>query len=51
MRVGYARPGMLGLETALPIAIEVFGQDWDLITERMSFAPARIAGLTGHGTR
>lgn len=45
----YARPGMLGLETALPIAIEVFGEDWDLITERMSFAPARIAGLTGHG--
>ncbi|MBM0256892.1 dihydroorotase [Micromonospora sp. 4G55] len=45
----YARPGMLGLETALSIALEVFGPQWDLIAERMSRTPARIAGLDGHG--
>ncbi|KXK61038.1 dihydroorotase [Micromonospora rosaria] len=45
----YARPGMLGLETALSIALEVLGPQWDLIAERLSRAPARIAGLTGHG--
>ncbi|BBH63550.1 dihydroorotase [Actinoplanes sp. OR16] len=45
----YARPGMLGLQTALPIVLSVFGEDWKLIADRMSIAPARIAGLTGHG--
>jgi dihydroorotase len=45
----YARPGMLGLETALPIALSVLGDRWDLIGERMSRTPARIAGLTDHG--
>ncbi|WP_221323255.1 dihydroorotase [Actinoplanes sp. L3-i22] len=45
----YARPGMLGLETALPIVLSVFGERWDLIADRMSIAPARIAGLAGHG--
>jgi dihydroorotase len=45
----YARPGMLGLETALSIALDVLGPRWDLIAERMSRAPARIAGLAGHG--
>ncbi|WP_043512574.1 MULTISPECIES: dihydroorotase [unclassified Actinoplanes] len=45
----YARPGMLGLETALPILLSVFGEQWDLIADRMSVAPARIAGLSGHG--
>ncbi|MFG3707630.1 dihydroorotase [Micromonospora sp. NPDC047670] len=45
----YARPGMLGLETALSIALDVLGPEWDLIAERMSRAPARIAGLEGHG--
>jgi dihydroorotase len=45
----YARPGMLGLETALSIAIDVLDADWDLIAERMSRAPARIAGLGDHG--
>ncbi len=45
----YARPGMLGLETALPIVLDVLGEQWDLIAERMSRAPARIAGLDGHG--
>jgi dihydroorotase len=45
----YARPGMLGLQTALPVALEVFGEDWPLIADRMSRTPARIAGLAGHG--
>jgi dihydroorotase len=45
----YARPGMLGLQTALPVALAVFGEDWPLLAERMSRAPARIAGLSGHG--
>jgi dihydroorotase len=46
----YARPGMVGLETALPVVLSVLGERWDLIAERMSRAPARIAGLDGHGT-
>ncbi|MDG4766494.1 dihydroorotase [Solwaraspora sp. WMMD406] len=52
----YARPGMLGLETALSVVLlttalhSADGEpDWDLIAERMSRAPARIAGLTAHG--
>ncbi|HEX6683035.1 MAG TPA: dihydroorotase, partial [Candidatus Limnocylindrales bacterium] len=45
----YARPGMLGLETALSIVLDVFGEDWDLIADRMSARPAQIAGLSGHG--
>ncbi|MEU5567064.1 dihydroorotase [Micromonospora musae] len=45
----YARPGMLGLETALSITLEVLGPRWDLIAERMSRTPARIAGLESHG--
>jgi dihydroorotase len=45
----YARPGMVGLETALPVVLSVLGEKWDLIAERMSRAPARIAGLEGHG--
>ncbi|MBO4207430.1 dihydroorotase [Micromonospora echinofusca] len=45
----YARPGMLGLETALSIVLDVLGPQWDLIAERMSRSPARIAGLAGHG--
>ena len=45
----YARPGMLGLETALSIVLDVLGDDWDMIAERMSRTPARIAGLTEHG--
>jgi dihydroorotase len=45
----YARPGMLGLETALSIVLEVGGLAWDEIAERMSRTPARIAGLADHG--
>jgi dihydroorotase len=46
----YARPGMVGLETALPVVLSVLGEQWELIAERMSRTPARIAGLAGHGT-
>jgi dihydroorotase len=45
----YARPGMVGLETALPVVLSVLGEQWELIAERMSRAPARIAALTDHG--
>jgi len=45
----YARPGMLGLQTALSIVLSVLGPEWDLIAERMSRTPARIAGLADHG--
>jgi dihydroorotase len=45
----YAWPGMLGLETALSVVLDVLGERWDLIAERMSRVPARIAGLVGHG--
>jgi dihydroorotase len=45
----YARPGMVGLETALPVVLSVLGEQWELIADRMSATPARIAGLTGHG--
>jgi dihydroorotase len=45
----YARPGMVGLETALPVVLSVLGERWDLVAERMSRAPARIARLVGHG--
>jgi dihydroorotase len=45
---GYARPGMLGLETALAVVLHAMGADAD-IAEWMSAAPARIAGLAGQG--
>jgi dihydroorotase len=45
---GYARPGMLGLETALSVVRSV-GLSWEDIASRMSRIPARIAGLDGHG--
>nr|WP_205864262.1 dihydroorotase [Planosporangium mesophilum] len=47
----YARPGMVGLETALSIVVDVALDTlgWDGIAERMSRTPARIAGLTDHG--
>ncbi len=48
---GYARPGMLGLETALSIVVDALLGDigWDGIAQRMSRGPARIAGLSEHG--
>ncbi|GAA5201958.1 dihydroorotase [Rugosimonospora acidiphila] len=45
----YARPGMLGLQTALSIVMSTKALSWDGIAERMSRVPARIAGLTEHG--
>jgi dihydroorotase len=47
----YARPGMLGLETALSVVVATLLDPlgWDGIAERMSRTPARIAGLTEHG--
>src|SRR5205814_6412072 len=47
----YARPGMLGLETALSIVVDVALDrlGWDGIAQRMSAVPARIAGLADHG--
>ncbi|HKS99933.1 MAG TPA: dihydroorotase [Rugosimonospora sp.] len=45
----YARPGMLGLETALSVVLSTGTLDWSGIAERMSRIPARIAGLAEHG--
>ena len=49
----YARPGMVGLETALSVVVatmlETGLMDWDGLVTRMSRMPARIAGLTEHG--
>ncbi|BCJ35301.1 dihydroorotase [Actinocatenispora thailandica] len=59
----YARPGMLGLQTALPVVLDTMFEpgsagavdlapgrlDWDGLAERMSRRPARIAGLAEHG--
>src|SRR5262249_39078166 len=46
-----ARPGMLGLQTALSLAWLTVGEalGWDGVAERMSRTPARIAGLSDHG--
>ncbi len=46
-----ARPGMLGLEQALAVVMEVAGEElgWGGIADRMSVAPARIAGIAGQG--
>src|SRR5699024_274248 len=45
--------GMLGLETAFAVVHDVMvtsgRMDWAGLTERMSAAPARIAGLAEHG--
>jgi dihydroorotase len=50
---GAAAPGMLGLQTALSVVVETMvvpGRlSWREVAERMSAAPARIGGLTGHG--
>ncbi|MGE5826947.1 MAG: dihydroorotase [Micromonosporaceae bacterium] len=47
----YARPGMLGLETALSVVWHCLGDElgWDGLAERLSRTPARIAGLAEHG--
>jgi dihydroorotase len=51
---GAARPGMLGLETALSVVAATMVAegllDWRGVADRMSTAPARIGGLSGrHG--
>jgi dihydroorotase len=46
---GAARPGMLGLETALSVVVHAMVRtgalDWRGVADRMSAAPARIGGL------
>ncbi|NEW40490.1 dihydroorotase [Nocardia cyriacigeorgica] len=48
-----ARPGMLGLETALSIVVETMVRpgllDWRGVAKVMSERPAEIVGLDGHG--
>jgi len=48
-----ARPGMLGLETALSVVVaamvETGRMDWRGVADRMSVRPARIGALAGHG--
>lgn len=48
-----ARPGMLGLEQALSVVIDVMvstgRMDWGTVAERMSHAPARLARLSTQG--
>ena len=43
-----APPGMIGLETALALALTELDLSERQVFERMSETPARIAGLTGH---
>ena len=48
-----ARPGMLGLQTALPVVVAMMVEsgllDWRGVARVMSENPARIAGLDDHG--
>ncbi len=48
-----ARPGMLGLEQALSVAVAAMIEtgllDWRGLSDRMSVRPARIGQLDGHG--
>jgi dihydroorotase len=46
-----ARPGMLGLETALGIVMLAMGErfSWELAAQRMSYAPAEIGRLREQG--
>jgi dihydroorotase len=48
-----ARPGMLGLETALSVAVATMVEsgrlDWRGLADRMSVRPARIGAVEGHG--
>lgn len=48
-----AAMGMIGLETALPVVQEAMVDtgllDWAGVADRMSFRPARIGRLSGHG--
>ncbi|MFL6076983.1 MAG: dihydroorotase [Mycobacteriales bacterium] len=48
-----ARPGMLGLETALPVVVATMVEtgllDWAGVADRMAVRPARIGRVEGHG--
>ena len=48
-----ASRGMLGLETALGVVVEAMVEtgllDWAGVADRMSYRPARIGRLEGHG--
>jgi dihydroorotase len=48
-----ARPGMLGLQTALSVVVAAMGVgdawSWRELADRMSTRPAAIGGLDGHG--
>ena len=44
-----APPGMLGLETALGVALTVLDMPVDAVLATLSWKPARIAGLADHG--
>ena len=46
-----APPGMLGLETALAVALTVLEMPVDAVLASLSWKPARIAGLENHGRR
>lgn len=50
-----ASMGMLGLETALAVVAELFVVTgrlmWADVADRMSYAPARLVGIPGHGQR
>ena len=41
--------GVIGLETSLPVALRALQGDLSLLFDRMSAAPARIAGLVSQG--
>ena len=41
--------GIIGLETSAPISWSILNDDVSAFFDRMSIAPARIAGLDGHG--
>ena len=48
-----ASPGMVGLQSALPVVLETMHRtgalDWRGVADRMSVTPARIGRLDGHG--
>ncbi len=44
-----APPGMLGLETALGVALAQLGLPLATVLDRMSWTPARLLGLADHG--
>lgn len=50
-----ALPGMIGLEQALAVVMEVMvntgRMDWPTLVERMSYAPSRLGQVTGQGRR